>query len=116
MCALVAEGGIAAEGDQRGADVVSGDDRRLGITVVVAEQIAAYREAMRGGQPQQLPGQMEVVGPARILQCDGYRLLAGLLALGDRRDVDADELADVPGQHGTGTRTDLLGDGEQRVT
>ena len=41
---LIAMGGIATEGQQRGANIMAGGDRRVGIAEVIAEQIAAHRQ------------------------------------------------------------------------
>ncbi|MNL59816.1 hypothetical protein D3C87_1835730 [compost metagenome] len=53
--ALVAVGGVAAEGEQGGADIVTGGHRRVRIAEVVTEQIAAYRQFIVTGQAQQMP-------------------------------------------------------------
>ncbi len=58
---------------------------------------------------------MKVVGAAGILHRHSYRVLTGGLALGRRRDVDPDELADIPGQGAGGSGAGFLGDGEQRM-
>ena len=50
MRPLIAVGGIAAERHQRGANVVSGRYRRMGVTEVVAEQVAAYGQVVVAGR------------------------------------------------------------------
>ncbi|MDT4873614.1 hypothetical protein FQZ97_1088690 [compost metagenome] len=62
-----------------------------------------------------MPREVEVVGAAGILQGHAHRVFAGVLAGGDRGNVDADELADVPGQRRGRAGADFLGDGEQRM-
>ena len=113
--AFVAMGGVAAERQQRGADVMAGGNRRLGIAVVVAKQVATHRNLLVAGQFEQVTREVEIVGPAGILQGHRHRMFMGFLALGCGCDVDADELADVPRQGTSGTRTGFLGDGEQRM-
>ena len=97
MGALIAVCRIAAKRQQRGADIVPGSDRRLCIAVVVAEQVTPHRYLIGFCQFEQMPGQVEIVWPTRILHGDGNCVFAGFLALGRRRDVDADELADILG-------------------
>ena len=94
--AFVAVSGVAAEGEQGGANVVPGGDRRMGIAEVIAEQVAAHRQLVVTGQAQQMPRQVIVVRPAGILHRHAHGMFAGMLARRDRRNVDADEFADVP--------------------
>ncbi|MNF61476.1 hypothetical protein D3C84_431210 [compost metagenome] len=115
MGALVAVGGIAAERQQGRANVVAGGNRRMGVAVVVAKQVAAHRQFMARGQAQQVPRQVIVVWAAGVLHGDTHRMLAGVLAWRDRGDVDADKLTHVPGQCAGRPGTGFLGDGEQRV-
>ena len=55
MGAFVAVGGVAAESEQGGADVMAGGHGRVSIAEVVTEQIAAYRQLVVTGQAQQVP-------------------------------------------------------------
>ena len=115
MRALVAMRGVAAKGQQRGADIVPGGHRRLRVAVVIAEHIAAHVKAAAFGQAQQVAREVIVVRAAGVLHGDAHLPLGGVLPFGHRGDVDADKLADIPRQRTGGAGADFFGDGKQRV-
>jgi hypothetical protein len=57
MGAFIAVGSVAAEGQQGGADVVTGNNCRLCIAVIVTEQVAAHWDLIFAGQA--LGGQVQ---------------------------------------------------------
>src|SRR5690606_21839680 len=115
MGALVAVGGIGAEGDQRYPGVVAGAHGRFRVAVIIAEQVTAYRNLVTLTQAQQVATRVVIVGAAGVLHAQGHRVLGGGLAGGDRGDIHPDKFADIPGQRAGGAGAGFLGDGEQRV-
>ena len=115
MGALVAVGRIATKRQQRGADIVASGHRRMGIAEVITKQVATHRQFIVRSQAQQVAGQVIVIRPAGVLHRHAHRVLAGVLARGDRCDIDADKLTHIPGQGSRCAAAGFLGDGEQWV-
>ena len=115
MNALVAVGGVDAEGDQCGAHVVAGLQRGGAVGAVVFEDIALVGDVEFLTKLNNAARQVIVERTAHVGHADGGAELAGVLARRGGAIVDGQHLGDVLVQCRGGTGADLLGDGEQRV-
>jgi len=116
MGALIPVGRIATKRQQGAPNIMPGSDGRMGIAEVITEHVTAHRQFIIAGQAQQVPRQVIVIRPARILHCHAHRVLAGVLARRYWGNINPDKLAHIPRQCGGRATARFFGDGEQRMT
>jgi len=108
--ALVSVGRVGAKRHQGVAHVMTGDDRGVGIGVVVAKDIGLASDAVAAAQAPQIPRQVTVEWPAGVLGAQRNPGFPRVLARRDGSDVDADKLRNALIQGRAGAGAHRLGD------
>ena len=116
MGALITVGRITAKSQQRTTNVMPGRDSGVRIAKVITKHVPTHWQFVLRAQTQQMPRQVIVIRAARILHGHTHGMLTGVLTRCHWRNINADELTDIPRQCGSCTAAGFFSDREQGMT